>query len=103
MISSKDSMKGFFSRKDHGGYNGEFLKEQFKQATENMKQDKMIIDDFPRRSRLPFCIPAEMAITNAVNELEKVGADIKLTEAVILLGKARDLLSDYVDSQLQSK
>lgn len=50
-----------------------------------------------RRNRLDLNIPAEVAIQNAIWEVEKVGADIKLTEVVIMLGKAKDLLSDYVD------
>ena len=53
----------------------------------------------PRRIRLDLNTPAELAIHNAMQEVEKVGADPKLTEAVILLSKAKELVSDYVDSQ----
>jgi len=50
-----------------------------------------------RRNHLQQNTPAELAIHNAVQEVEKAGADQKLTEAVILLGKAKDLVGDYVD------
>lgn len=51
----------------------------------------------PRRNRLDLNTPAELAIYNAMQEVENVGADAKLTEAVILLSKARELIADYVD------
>jgi hypothetical protein len=40
---------------------------------------------------------AEHAITQAVAEVEKIGADVRLTEAVILLVKAKGLIGDYID------
>lgn len=55
---------------------------------------------FPRRSRLDLCTPAELAIYNAMTEVEKVGADVRLTEAVILLSQAKDKVADYIDEQL---
>lgn len=53
--------------------------------------------DLTRRNRLDLNTPAERAICHAINEVEKAGADIKLTEAVTLLSQARDLVADYVD------
>jgi len=53
--------------------------------------------DIPRRNRLDLNTPAEKAIYDAMQEVEKAGADLKLTEAVTLLSKARDLVADYVD------
>lgn len=53
----------------------------------------------PRRSRLDLNEPAEIAIRNAVNEIEKIGADTRLTEAVMLLAKAKDLVSDFIDKK----
>jgi len=53
----------------------------------------------PRRARLDLNTPAEKAIYDAMQEVEKMPADEKLTEAVILLGKARDLVADFVDAQ----
>ena len=53
-----------------------------------------------RRDRLDLNTPAEVAIFKAMQEVEKSGADEKLTEAVILLAKARSLVADYVESVL---
>ena len=54
-------------------------------------------NEIPRRNRLDLNIPAEKAIHNAMQEVEKVGANVKLTEAITLLAKAKDLVADYVD------
>lgn len=56
-------------------------------------------NETPRRNRLDLNTPAEKAIYDAIQEVEKVGADPKLTEVVVMLGKAKDLLSDYVDGK----
>jgi len=55
----------------------------------------------PRRARLDLCKPAELLITNAIQEVEKVGADVRLTEAVNKLSEARNLISDYIDEQIE--
>ena len=51
----------------------------------------------PRRCRLDLITPAELAIVEAVKAVEKAGADVRLTEAVVLLQKARDRVADFVD------
>jgi hypothetical protein len=56
-------------------------------------------NQFPRRNRLDLNTPAELAIHEAIQKTEEVGADKKLTEAIILLDKAKNLVSDYVDEQ----
>lgn len=56
-------------------------------------------NEIPRRNRLYLNTPAEKAIYDAIQEVEKVGADPKLTDVVVMLGKAKDLLSDYVDGK----
>lgn len=45
-------------------------------------------------------IPAEKAIRDAVDAVEALGADVRLTEAEILLLKALDKVSDFVDAQM---
>lgn len=55
--------------------------------------------DFPRRNRLDQMTPAELAIYNAIQEVEKAGADVRLTDAVVLLSKAKDKVSDFVDGK----
>ncbi|SDZ90443.1 hypothetical protein SAMN05443667_101235 [Flavobacterium gillisiae] len=59
----------------------------------------MEVTEFPRRNRLDLNTPAEKAIHDAIQEVEKVGADPKLTDIVIMLGKAKDLLSDFIDKE----
>lgn len=55
------------------------------------------MNDFPRRNRLDLNTPAEKAIYDAIQEVEKVGADTRLTGAVIKLSEARNLVADFVD------
>lgn len=52
-----------------------------------------------RRHRADLWTPSEKAIQDAIWEIEKIGADVKLTEAVILLQKAKELVSDFVDAK----
>ncbi len=52
-----------------------------------------------RRHRLDLMKPAEKAIHDAMQELEKAGAHPKLTEVTTLLQQAKDKLSDYFDDQ----
>lgn len=52
-----------------------------------------------RRNVLSLNTEAELSIYNAMQEVEKIGADPKLTEAVTLLAKAKELVSDYEDSK----
>ena len=54
-------------------------------------------NEIPRRIRMDLWHPAELAIQNAVNEVEKMAADVRLTNAVILLGKARESVADFID------
>lgn len=58
------------------------------------------IGQWPRRASIPHWTAAERAISDALQEVEKVGAHVWLTDAVILLGKAQDRVADYVDDQL---
>ena len=57
-----------------------------------------IINGIPRRNRLDLMTIAERVIFQAMNEVESLGADVKLTEAVTLLAKAKDCVSDFVDN-----
>lgn len=61
--------------------------------------DESYIDDIPRRNKLYLNTDAEKSIHSAIQEVKKVGADPVLTDIVVLLGKAKDMLSDYVDNQ----
>lgn len=56
--------------------------------------------NIPRRVNLHEFTPAEKAIYKAASEVEKMGADVLLTDAVILLQQAQDKVADYVDAKL---
>jgi hypothetical protein len=59
------------------------------------------MENIPRRVRLDLQTPTERAIYEAMQEVEKMGADARLTDAVILLQQAIDKVADYVDEQLK--
>ena len=54
----------------------------------------------PRKGRVDLYEPAELAIRNAMLEVEKMPADVRLTDAVILLQQAKDKVSDFIDEKL---
>ena len=54
-------------------------------------------DEFPRRACIDKMTPAERAIYDAMVEVEKLPPDMRLTDAVVLLGKARESVADFVD------
>ena len=56
-----------------------------------------LIMDIPRRNRLDLNMPAELAIYEAIQEVEKLPADVRLTNAVIKLQEAKELVSDFID------
>lgn len=56
----------------------------------------------PRRACIDLCTPAENAVRNAIAEVEKVGADPRLTQLVIDLDKIRERLADYIDRTVKS-
>lgn len=56
------------------------------------------METIPRKIRYDLFTPAEKLIYDAMAEVEKMGADVKLTEAVILLAKAKDCVADFVDN-----
>ncbi|HEU4728417.1 MAG TPA: hypothetical protein VFT22_11020 [Kofleriaceae bacterium] len=55
----------------------------------------------PRRIRFDRMTPAELAIRAAEVAVEEMGADVLLTEAIMLLQRAREKVADYVDRNLE--
>lgn len=55
-----------------------------------------------RRSRLDLNTEAEIIINDAIQEIEKMGADEGLTKAQMLLDQAKNLVSDYIDNEINS-
>jgi hypothetical protein len=51
----------------------------------------------PRRNRIDLNLPAELKIREAVDAVEGLGADVRLTNAVIKLGEARELVADWAE------
>lgn len=51
----------------------------------------------PRRVRIDLMSSGELAIHRAVAVVEEMGADVRLTDAVILLAQARERVADFVD------
>jgi hypothetical protein len=62
----------------------------------------MADNKFPRRSCIYLLTPAEKAVWDAAQAVEKLGADVRLTDAVVLLQQAREKLADYFDEQIQN-
>lgn len=56
-------------------------------------------NEIPRRNRLDLNEPAELAIRKAMDEVEKIGADPGLTEAIISLDNAFQRVADFIDAQ----
>ena len=54
-------------------------------------------DEIPRRARVDLWTPAEKAIQDAVDVVESMAADARLTDAVNHLWEARQSVADYVD------
>lgn len=55
------------------------------------------MNDFPRRHRVDLWTPAEAKISDAIDFVERAGCDPRLTDAVVLLGRAKDKVADFVD------
>jgi hypothetical protein len=54
-------------------------------------------DGWPTRTAVEWWTPAEEAIAKAMHAVEAAGGSLALTDAVILLGKARDRVADHVE------
>lgn len=55
-------------------------------------------DGIPTRADMQFMTEAELAILNAVRAVERAGASVALTDAVVLLGQARERVADHVEA-----
>lgn len=59
----------------------------------------MANDEIPRRCRVDKMDPAELSIMKAIDIIEAMGADERLTDAVQLLSEAKDKVSDFIDNE----
>lgn len=55
------------------------------------------LPEIPRRLCVDKMTPAELAIREASLAVEAAGADLRLTQAVMLLQAAREKVADFVD------
>lgn len=62
----------------------------------NLKKE---VDGLPRRSRLDCLTPTELVVFHAIQAVEEIGAHPLLTDAVILLGQAKDKIADYLETK----
>lgn len=51
----------------------------------------------PRRNQMQQWCESERKIYEAMQAVEAMAADVRLTDAVVLLGAARDRVADFVD------
>lgn len=63
------------------------------------KETIKMVDGIPRRNRQDLLEPSELAIKKAIEEVEKLGADPRLTDIVIKLVNANVFLADYIESK----
>lgn len=56
------------------------------------------MSDVPRRCRMDLMVPAEVKIREAILAVEEMGADSRLTDAVVKLAEAKNSVADFVDS-----
>lgn len=61
----------------------------------------ILVDGIPRRIRLDHATPTEKAIRAAMAAVEGLDAHVRLTDAVVLLGKALDAVADYEDEKIE--
>lgn len=58
------------------------------------------MNTIPRRNQLENLTESEIAIQKAINEVELLGCNSKLTDAVVKLSEAKNLVADFIDSNL---
>lgn len=60
-----------------------------------------LVDGLPRRQRIDLLEPVEHDLWAVTQRIEELGADTRLTNAVILLSEARNLVADYIEEKEQ--
>jgi len=62
-------------------------------------QEPHMVDGHSRRRRMDQLTPPELAIHAAMDKIESLGAGEKLTEAVLALEAARNLVADFIEQK----
>lgn len=71
---------------------------RFDIVEQGIETKESLEDVLNRRNRLDLMTPAELAIHKAIEEVEKVGADVRLTNAIMQLQKAKENVSNFTDN-----
>ena len=58
-------------------------------------------DKIPRRCRIDLATPPEVAIRAAIAAVEAMPPDVRLTNALISLSEALELVADHVNEQMR--
>lgn len=74
------------------------LTEELKLIESTIKGPRPILDR-TRRIRIDLNTPAELAIRAAMKEVEGTGSSTLLTDAVVLLEQALNLVADHIDQK----
>jgi hypothetical protein len=64
-----------------------------------MARPHLRADGIPTRSDQSLMSSVERTITHIILRVEEMGASKELTDAVVLLGRARDKIADYVEQE----
>lgn len=71
-------------------------------APESTPRPHLRDDGIPTRCDRDLMSYAEIAISDAMAAVEDAGASVALTDAVVLLSKARDRVADHVEGRFPS-
>lgn len=72
--------------------------------TDILAEDWEIVEvPYPKNSPRRICFgkmsDAELSVSEAIQDVEKMGADVKLTNAVVKLSEAREMIADFIDGK----
>ena len=60
------------------------------------------MSDIPRRKQYNLNTNAEIALRAAMLEIERMPADVRTTQAVLLVESARNIIADIVDENIKN-
>lgn len=64
------------------------------------KSVKYYMDEIPRKCQMNEWCSAERLIAAAIHEVELLGCDPALTDAVVLLGEAQEKVASFIDREV---
>lgn len=70
-------------------------------SAEPKRTKLMYVDGMPRRIQVKHWQPIEKQIDDALGAVEALGADVLLTWAVVYLGRAKDMVADWLEQEAE--